>query len=176
MRNAKSVFSRGVILVIGLVLLTGGFTVLAKTENGKKLLGFRPDVKITLTANVERDNKLKAIDAKTIVSPGEKIHWNVVSKNEGNANAEGFKTVVKVPEGTSFVSGTARGDASANVTYSIDGGKSFTEQPMVDEKQIDGTVKKVPALVSTYTNIQFQWESSLAAGNYLAAEYQVQVK
>ncbi len=176
MRNAKSVFSRSLILVFGLVVLTGGITVLAKTESGKKLLGFRPEVKISLTANVERDNKLQSIDPKVIVNPGEKIHWNLVSKNEGNANAEGFKTIAKIPEGTSYVNGTAKGEDSANIAFSIDGGKSFSNNPLVDEKQADGTVRKVSAPVSAYTNIQFQWENSLVAGDQLAAEYQVQVK
>lgn len=176
MRNAKSVVSRGVILVIGLVLLTGGITVLANSETGKQLLGIRPDVKITLSAKVERDNKLEPIDSRVIVSPGEVIHWNLVSKNEGNANAEGYKTVVKIPEGTKFVGGTAKGEESADVSYSIDNGKTFSEQPMIDEQQVDGTVKQVPAPVSTYTNILFQWDNSLVAGEKLEAEYQVQVK
>lgn len=176
MRKGKSMFSRSVILVIGLVVLTGGITVLAKTERGKQLLGIRPEVKITLAANVERDNELQPIDSKVTVNPGEKIHWNLVSKNEGNADAEGYKTVVRIPEGTSFVSGTAVGDDSPKVSYSIDGGKAFSELPLIDEKQADGTIKKVPAPVSAYTNILFQWENSLLAGEQLTAEYQVQVK
>lgn len=176
MHNAKSVFSRGVILLICLVLLTGGATVLARTEGGKKLLGFSPSVKISLSANVERDNKLQSINKQIIVKPGEIIHWSLVSENEGNGNAEGYKTVAKIPEGTSFIAGTAKGDASAKVSYSIDGGNSYSEQPLIEEKQADGSVKKVPAPVSTYTNILFQWENSLEAGQKLNAKYQVQVK
>lgn len=176
MRNATSVFSRGAVLLLCLVVLAGGITALARTESGKKMLGMSPAVKISLTANVERDKKMQPVNEKVIVKPGEVIYWNLASVNEGNAAANGYKTAGKIPAGTVFVAGSAKGDADAHVSYSIDGGKSFSEKPMVDETQPDGTVKQVPAPVSAYTDVLFHWESALEAGQKLNAAYEVQVK
>lgn len=175
MRNAKSIFSRGISLLFVAVLLLSGITVLATTERGQKLLGFSPAVKISLSANVERDKKLQPVSAKTVVNPGEVINWNLNSVNEGNAAAQGFKAVGEIPAGTSFIAGTANGEASAKVSYSIDGGKNYSEQPMIDETQPDGSVKKVPAPVSAYTHVLFQWDAPLEAGDKFNAHYRVRV-
>jgi uncharacterized repeat protein (TIGR01451 family) len=176
MNNAKFLLSRGMVACLCLVLLAGGATVLATTESGKKLLGFRPDVKILLSANVERDNKLLSLDKKTIVKPGELIQWNLVSENYGNASAEGYRSVANIPNGTSFVAGSAKSDSPAELAYSIDGGNSFSTQPMIEETQVDGSVKKVVAPIEMYTNVLFKWENSLEAGKKLTAKYLVKVK
>ena len=176
MNKAKILLSRSVVVCLCLAILAGGATAFATTERGKKLLGFRPDVKILLSANVERDNKLQAMDKKTVVKPGEIIQWTLASENYGNANAEGFSSVAKIPDGTSFVAESAKSDDSVTVTYSIDGGNSFSKQPMIDEQQVDGSMKKVAAPVSMFTNIHFKWENSLEAGKKVTAKYRVSVK
>jgi len=176
MRNATTAFKRGIFLAVSLCLLTGAFTALAATEGGKKLLGFRPSVKIALSANIERDKKLQSVDKQTLLKSGEVLYWELVSENEGNASAEGYKAAAKIPAGTIYIAGTAKGDASANALFSIDGGKNFSEKPLIDEKQTDGTIKQVPAPVSMYTDILFKWETALEAGQKLRAGYQVAVK
>ena len=62
------------------------------------------------------------------------------------------------------------------VTYSIDGGKSYSTLPLVEERQPDGTVKMVPAPVSMYTEVRYEWADALAAGGKLSASYKVRVK
>ena len=62
------------------------------------------------------------------------------------------------------------------MTYSIDGGKSFSPQPTVEERQADGTVKRAPAPVSMYTEVRYEWAEPLAAGAKLEASYKVRVK
>ena len=64
----------------------------------------------------------------------------------------------------------------AQTFYSIDGGKSFSAQPMIEEKQADGSVKRVPAPVSMYTEIRYEWSDPLAQGGKLSASYKVRVK
>jgi len=176
MHNATTAFKRGIFLAVSLCLLAGAFTALAATESGKKLLGFRPSVKIELSANVERDKKLQPVDKQTLLKQGEVLHWELVSENNGNASAEGYKAVAKIPAGTVYNEGTAKGDASAKALFSIDGGKNFSEKPMLEEKQTDGTIKQVPAPVSMFTDILFKWETALEAGQKFRAGYQVTVK
>lgn len=177
MHNAKNkAFKRSVLLSVFLFLLVGVLTAAASSENGRKLLGFRPVVKLALTANVERDKKILPVNQQTILKSGEILQWELVSENEGNASAEGYKAVAKIPTGTVFVANSAKGEADAKTLYSIDGGKTFSEKPLIEEKQTDGTVKQVSAPVSMFTDVQFKWEKSLEAGQKLSAGYKVEVK
>lgn len=135
----------------------------------------RPEVKVQLAGAVERDSKLIPLDKSTVVNPGEILDWTIVSENSGNAAALEYKTVGHIPRGTEFVPGTAKADGAKTV-FSIDGGKSFSPQPMIEEKQADGSTKRVPAPSSMYTEIRYEWADSLAQGGKLSASYKVRVK
>ena len=82
----------------------------------------------------------------------------------------------QIPNGTVFVAGTAKGDETPEVTYSIDTGKTFSATPMIDEKQPDGRIKKVAAPVSTYTQVMFAWANPLASQAKFNTTYRVRVK
>ena len=135
----------------------------------------RPDVKVQLSAAVERDSKLVPLDKASVVKPGEVLDWTIVSENSGNGAAHDYKTVAHIPRGTEFVAGTAKADG-AKALYSIDNGKSFSEKPTIEEKQADGTVKRVAAPVAMYTDIRYEWSDPLVQGGKLAASYKVRVK
>jgi uncharacterized repeat protein (TIGR01451 family) len=134
-----------------------------------------PEVKIQLLGAVERDSKLMPLDKSTVVNPGEILDWTITSENSGNAAAFEYKTVGHIPRGTTFVADSAKADGAKTV-YSIDGGKSYSPQPMIEEKQADGSIKRVPAPVSMYTEIRFEWADPLAQGGKLSASYKVRVK
>ena len=135
----------------------------------------RPEVKMQLSASVQRDSALVPLDKSTVVKPGEILDWTIVSENSGNAAALGYKAVGHIPQGTTFVSGSAKAEG-AKALYSIDGGKSFSAQPMIEEKQADGSVKRVPAPVAMYTEIRYEWSDPLAQGGKVSASYKVRVK
>jgi uncharacterized repeat protein (TIGR01451 family) len=136
----------------------------------------RPEVKVLLAAVVERDNSLVPVEKAQIVKTGEILDWTISSENSGNAAALEYKTVGRIPAGTTFVAGSAKADGSSKVSYSIDGGKSYAAAPMIDEKQADGSIKKVAAPVSMYTNVSYQWADPLAPGGHIIASYKVRVK
>jgi uncharacterized repeat protein (TIGR01451 family) len=135
----------------------------------------RPDVKIELKAAVERDSNLVPLDNKTVVNPGEILDWTIMSENSGNGAAREYKTVGHIPHGTTFVADSAKADG-AKASYSIDNGKSYAAQPMIEVKQADGSVKQVPAPVSMYTEIRYEWADPLVQGGKLSASYKVRVK
>ena len=110
------------------------------------------------------------------MNPGETLDWTITSENDGNAAAHDYKAVGQIPRGTVLIAGSTSADGSASVAYSIDNGKSFSSQPMIDEKQPDGTVKQVPAPVSMYTQLRYEWADPLASGGKLQASYKVRVK
>jgi uncharacterized repeat protein (TIGR01451 family) len=135
----------------------------------------RPDVKVQLSAAVERNSTLVPLEKAAAVNPGEVLNWTITSENSGNASALAYRTVAHIPRGTTFVAGTAKGEG-AKAVYSIDGGKSFSDQPTIEEKQPDGTVKRVAAPVAMYTDIRYEWSDPLVQGGKLSAAYKVRVK
>ena len=135
----------------------------------------RPDVKIQLAAAVERDSALVPLDNQTVVNPGEILDWTITSENSGNAAAQKYQTIDHIPQGTTFVALSAKAEG-AQTLYSIDHGKTFSAQPMIEVKQADGSVKQVPAPVSLYTEIRYEWADPMAAGGKLSASYKVRVK
>ena len=135
----------------------------------------RPDVKIQLSGAVERDSSAVLLEKTTVVNPGEILDWTITSENDGNAAAIEYKTVGHIPRGTTFVADSAKADG-AKASYSIDAGKSYSTQPTIEVKQADGSVKRVPAPVSMYTEIRYEWADPLAQGGKLSASYKVRVK
>src|ERR1041385_1007454 len=116
----------------------------------------RPEVKVQLAGNVERDSKLIALDKSTVVNPGEILDWTITSENSGNAPALEYKTVGHIPGGTDFVPGSAHASGAKTVS-SIFGDKSFSRQPIMEENKADGSTKRVPAPASMYTEIRYDW-------------------
>lgn len=135
----------------------------------------QPEVKMLLAGVVERESALVALDKATVVNPGEILDWTITSENTGNAAAFEYKTVGHIPPGTTFLADSAKADG-ARTLYSIDGGKSYSAQPMIEVKQADGSIKRVPAPVSMYTEIRYEWADPLAQGGKLSASYKVRVK
>ena len=136
----------------------------------------RPEVKVALAGTVEREGKQVALAEAGTVKPGEVLNWQIATANEGTGAAREYKTVGEIPAGTAFVAGSAAGENGSTVTYSIDGGKTFSTQPIIEQKQPDGTVKRVAAPVSMYTQVRYEWADELAAGGRVNASYKVRVK
>ena len=161
------------LLALCVVALVGGA---AFAQRQLKAASGRPEVKVELAGSVERGGARLALEQVENVKPGEILDWQIVSSNDGTAAARDYKAVGHIPEGTVLVAGSASGESGSTVTYSIDGGKTFSTQPIIEERQADGTVKKVAAPVSMYTEVRYEWSDALAPGGKLAASYKVRVK
>jgi uncharacterized repeat protein (TIGR01451 family) len=136
----------------------------------------QPEVKIKLSGSLKRNDQSLTLDKVSAVHPGEILDWTITSANEGSAPARQYKTIGQIPQGTSFVAGSAVAEYGASVSYSIDGGKNFAARPVIEEKQADGSKKMVPAPASMYTQVRYDWDDPLAAGSTLSASYKVRVK
>lgn len=164
-------------LVIALFALSGMIAFAATNEQVSRALNItRPDVRIQISGTVERNGQNFPVEEVKAVTAGEMLDWKVNSVNKGNAAAENYQVIGQIPAGTSFVAGSARGSETGRVTFSIDDGKSFSERPVIDEQQADGTVKKVAAPASMYTQLKFELKASLAADENFEAAYRVSVK
>jgi uncharacterized repeat protein (TIGR01451 family) len=189
--------SRVFLAVTGL-LLVGGAVALAQHNNAlarilagpvhavvlaahpqpaqQQLANNRPLVKLFLTGAIERDSKTIPIEKAGLVTPGEVVSFTMNSVNEGGAPAREYRAIGQIPSGATFVAGSALAERNTQVSYSIDNGQMFSATPMIEEKQADGTIKKITAPVSMYTQVRFEWADPLAAGGKLVTSYQVRVK
>jgi hypothetical protein len=174
MNRLKNRRSAAPLLALVVVALVGG-AALAQRQLRAANTG-RPAIKVELAGSVERGGARLALDRVENVKPGEVLDWQIVSSNEGAGEAHDYKAVGHIPAGTVLVAGSAAGENGSSVTYSIDGGKTFSTQPVVEERLADGTLKKVPAPVSMYTEVRYEWSDALAAGGKLSASYKVRVK
>lgn len=166
-------------LVIGLIaglLLVSSAVAFANNGGSFSFVTARPQINVTLAGMIERDSEKLSLEKVDAVKPGEVLHWTIKSENEGDGAAKEYKAVGKIPAGTVFVADSAKAEGKAAVTYSIDGGKTFSAQPMIEEKQADGSVKMVPAQVSMYSQVRFEWEAPLNPNEKLNAFYDVKVK
>jgi len=136
----------------------------------------RPLVKLFLSGAIERDSKTISVEKAGPVKPGELVNFTISSVNEGSAPAREYRAVGQIPKGATFVAGSALANNTIHLSYSIDDGQQFSSTPLIDEKQADGTIKKVAAPVSMYTQVRFEWADPLAAGGKLVASYQVRIK
>jgi len=156
-------------------VLAGATASLITTQDSQQVASSRPLVKIFLSGTVDRNHESVSVEKVGTVRPGEVVNFTVNSVNEGSAPARQYRAIGQIPSGTIFVSGSALAQNTTQVSYSIDDGQNFSTQPMIEEKQSDGTLKKVAAPLSMYTQVRFEWADSLAAGGKLAASYQVRV-
>lgn len=136
----------------------------------------RPEVKVSLVGTITRDNQNINVEKAGTLNPGEILSWTITSHNTGTAPAQHYKTVGEIPAGTAYVSGTASAIGDAQITYSIDGGKTFELKPMIEQKQPDGSLKKVAAPASMYTQVRYEWNTPLSEGKQFLASYKVRVK
>jgi uncharacterized repeat protein (TIGR01451 family) len=139
------------------------------TQNGS------PVMKITLSGTIARSSGKVAIEKAGSVNPGEVINYTILSNNEGPGPARDLKTVGPIPASTIYVDGSAKAEGAIAV-YSVDGGKSYSAKPMIQQRQPDGTIKSVPAPLSMYTQVRFEWSNPLAANTQYSASYQVRIK
>lgn len=135
-----------------------------------------PKVVVTLTGDVQRGDKRFAADQVPVLQQGEIIQWRVVSVNKGDGAAKAYEAEAQIPKGTELVAGSPRSQGGAAILYSIDHGRKFSAQPMIEKRDSDGTTRMVSAPVSMYTDLRFKWPGDLAPGATLEATYEVRVK
>lgn len=136
----------------------------------------RPEVKVSLDGAVERNSQLIQLEKAGLLNPGEILHWTITSQNAGSAPAHHYKTVGEIPPGTAYLAGSAQAGSGVSILYSIDAGKTYEAKPMIEQKQPDGSLRKVAAPASMYTQVQYEWTEPLSEGKQVSATYKVRVK
>jgi len=109
-----------------------------------------------------------------VLKAGDDVEYDIVASNTGTRPALKLIPSARVPAGTEYVSGSAKG-SHASPQFSLDGGKTWSATPTVTEKTSGGTIVKRadPAL---YTAVRFVQEGALAPGARATYSYEVRVR
>ena len=113
-------------------------------------------------------------DSKELM-PGDVVRYRLTFTN---VTPHAVKSVVfdnPLPAGLRYQAGTASSDRQQVVIqYSIDGGKSYSAEPMI-EAEVDGKRVQRPAPADMYTHIRWSVQGSVLPGAVVRAEFRAQL-
>ncbi|WP_366524996.1 hypothetical protein [Acaryochloris sp. IP29b_bin.137] len=177
----------GVLAVaVGLPFVSGTpvFANLQKAGEALVQRVFQPQVKLVLSAekqvitpNTEggQERTWQTLEGDVTVRPGDVLRYTLVSENAGDKPAAELRINQPIPKQTTFVLESARANG-AKLSYSIDGGQTYSEKPMIEVTQPDGTVEIEPAPAEAYTHVQWDYRESLQPMASVKAVYEVAVQ
>lgn len=93
--------------------------------------------------------------------PGTAVIFTTTFENLGKKPASNIVINNPIPNDTEYQAGSAFGE-NTEITFSIDGGKNFSEAERLKVKSADGTQRIAPAKL--YTHIRWSYKGALAAG------------
>ena len=107
------------------------------------------------------------------VAPGDVVEYQLVFTNITGRPVNNIQFTDPLPEGMHYLQGTAGADLEdVDVEFSLDGGTSYSEQPMV-EVVVDGRTEQRPASPEDYTNIRWTVHGELQPDARVTAAFQV---
>lgn len=136
-------------------------------------LGAEKQVKVTDAKGKEKID-WQALKGEVTVHPGDVVRYTLTGGNAGDKPAGNLVLTQPVPAQTTYRLKSARAN-DAKLTFSIDGGKVFSAQPMVTVKLADGKEELQPAPASAYTHVRWDYSQSLAPMAAVHATYEVAV-
>ncbi len=130
---------------------------------------------------LQKDNQGKqkvtwqALQGKALVQPGDVLRYTLNAENTSDRPIKNLTLNPPIPQGMVYVLKSATVTDNAKITYSIDGGRNFVENPTIKNTLPNGTVETQPAPAKAYTNLRLQLPS-VAAKSIVKATYQLQVR
>jgi uncharacterized repeat protein (TIGR01451 family) len=193
MMNHKQVYAAAAMcLTAGVMMPFDGTPLVAKAINAggtivQKVVELKPITQKTpveLVLSVERGTtqtlkgkttmQWQALDSKqAAVVPGNLLRYTLAANNHTTTPMKQFVMTQPVPQRTVLVADSVKllDNVGASVTYSIDNGKTYSAQPMV---QVQGKPQLAP--IDSYTHLRIQPDRALAEKQPITAQYQVRVK
>ncbi|MEH2061233.1 MAG: hypothetical protein V7K50_03010 [Nostoc sp.] len=115
------------------------------------------------------------LKGQAVVQPGDVLRYTLSGENKSDRSVSNLTLNQPIPKGMVYVLKSTSATNNAKITYSIDGGRSFVENPTVKVTLRDGKVETKPAPAIAYTHIRLQ-VPSVAAKTTIKATYQTQVR
>jgi uncharacterized repeat protein (TIGR01451 family) len=99
--------------------------------------------------------------------PGDIIVYSVTANNVSDRPVNKLRIEQKIRPGTVYIAQSATPISNASLMFSIDGGKSYSPQPVINKK---------PAPASAYTNIRWSYIGSFAPKSKSNVSYEVEIR
>lgn len=129
-----------------------------------------------IDANGQEKAEWQTLEGAATVNPGDVLRYGVTSSNAGDVAAENLVVTQPIPAAMTYVIGSAKGNAAATATYSIDNGATFVAQPMVEVVLPNGTPEMQPAPAEAYTHVKWNFTRALGAAEVVNVSHEVTVK
>jgi uncharacterized repeat protein (TIGR01451 family) len=123
----------------------------------------------------KQSQKWEPLKGQAVVQPGNVLRYTLIGENKSDRTVKNLTLNQPIPKGMMYVLKSANITNNAKITYSIDGGRSFVENPTVRVTLPNGKVETKPAPATVYTHIRLQ-VPSVAAKTIVKATYQTQVR
>lgn len=158
--------------MLGLVMLAlaGGNQLAAQQPQAPDQLVVTAE---NLMAGDERHLDWAAQGGKaTDVLPGDVVRFTLRFTNTTDQPVRDVVFSNPVPEGMRYVAGSAAaGAGNATITFSIDGGASYSPQPTIEVTDENGERRRVPASPETYTHVRWTVTDWVQPGQGATAEF-----
>jgi uncharacterized repeat protein (TIGR01451 family) len=139
-----------------------------------------PQVSIDITAEkeivvIENGAQVKKIVEAKDIFPGEVITYTLAYRNSGDEAATNVVVVDPIPDGTSYLPGSASEDSE--VTFSIDQGQSFKKPSLLTYEVTTPEGKKEKRVASPEEYTHIRWTvPTVAPGAQGSVNFKVKVK
>lgn len=110
------------------------------------------------------------------VQPGDVLRYTVSGNNRTEQPIGGLVLTDDLPANTVYVMGSAAAVGTAQITYSIDGGQTYTANPTIRVTLPDGRVETRPAPADRYTHVRWTFTGAVPAKSSVSGQYQVRVQ
>ena len=153
--------------------------VAQNAEKGQVQLRLKAEKKIVKTdAQGNRKVTWQELPNGAQVQRGEVLRYSVSGANNGEKAVNNLTINQPIPRGMAYVlnSATVNANSGAQITYSINGGKTYVKNPTVEVKLADGTVETRPAPDTAYTHVRWNFGKSVPGKGAVNGTYQVRVR
>jgi uncharacterized repeat protein (TIGR01451 family) len=120
----------------------------------------------------------KSLSGQAAVIPGDVLRYTISAENFSDHPVKNLTIKQPIPKAMVYVlkSATINGNTGTKIAYSIDGGHTFVENPTVKVTLPSGKVETRPAPATAYTNISWNFGTSVLPKTTIKGTYQLQVR
>jgi uncharacterized repeat protein (TIGR01451 family) len=164
--------------VPGMASLWHSTSAVAQNVQTKGQIQLRLEAEKQVVAQDQQGKQSKTwqpLKGQAVVQPGDVLRYTLIGENKSDRAVKNLTLNQPIPKGMIYVLKSANVTNNAKITYSINGGRSFVENPTVRVTLPNGKVETKPAPAIVYTHIRLQ-VPSVAAKTIVKATYQTQVR
>ena len=130
---------------------------------------------MTATNLMAGDQRHKDAGVTDALLPGDVVRYGLVFTNLNADSLRHVQFTNPLPGGLRYMAGSATADrGDVTIDFSIDGGKSWSVQPMI-EVVVEGKTVRKPAPVSQYTTIRWTVSGWVQSKSKVTAEYKAEL-